>query len=91
MPAEDVALHGARFEVLTLVEKGIGGQAHGEAVVAEERALQRERIAIVRLIRGINVLSGVADLPVSGEGGLQFPRKFLRNVEIVPQIGGIQA
>ena len=89
-PAEDVALRGARLEVLPLVEKGNGGQSHSEAVVAQERALQRKRIAIVGLIRGINVLSCTADLPVSGGGGLQFPRKFLRNIEIVPQIGGIQ-
>ena len=33
-PAEDVALHGTRLEVLTLVEKGIGGQSNSEAVVA---------------------------------------------------------
>ena len=90
-PAENVALHGEGFKVLMIVEKGIGGKAHGEAVVAEERALQRERIAIVGFIRGIDALACTANLSVSGDSGLQFPRQFLREVEIVPQIGGIQA
>ena len=35
-PSDDVALRGARLVVQILVKRGVGHQAHGETVVAEE-------------------------------------------------------
>ena len=61
-PAQDIALGGARLVVHVLVERSACQQAHGETVLAQEGALQGERIAVPRFAVRIKIHTAVSDL-----------------------------
>ena len=85
-PTDDVTLGGTRLIMLIFVEGRIGHEAYGEAVVAEERALQGEGIAVPRTGVGIDIHRAVAKLTKGIGGEEELPRQFLREIDIVEQV-----